>query len=501
MISWRGALVGGPGRPGPARRVVLLGGLAAIGAGAACTVDEGSGVSLTGTTGPVLAPGGATSSAIAASRALFTSSSAAVLLARGAAPAEVDRATKTAASAGVPCLVDGPGLGGELDRLGVERVLRIEPPGGSRAQWSDAAASPDGADELPSVPGRDDAGQLVITTPDPLAHAAAIATVRAALGSHPDTVVMTNADPRSDAVVAAVRGDAAPRLVVVGDHEGIPEKHLAAAARMATKAPELPGGGVLPFPGRRMIALYGHPGVAGLGLLGEQDLDAAIERAEDLAHDYAGLCEETVVPAFEIIATIADSAAGADGDYSSEADPAVLHTWVEAAGAAGVYVVLDLQPGRADFLTQAKRYEDLLTQPHVGLALDPEWRIGSAEVPLERIGHVEIDEVNEVAAWLAELTRANDLPQKVFTLHQFQVQMLRDRERLRTDLPEIVTLIHADGHGTPELKQETWTAVQADLPDGVMLGWKNFMDEDTPTFTPRETMRDVDPAPWFVSYQ
>jgi hypothetical protein len=33
------------------------------------------------------------------------------------------------------------------------------------------------------------------------------------------------------------------------------------------------------------------------------------------------------------------------------------------------------------------------------------------------------------------------------------------------------------------------------------MGWKNFYDEDHPTFTPRQTYRDVRPAPWFVSYQ
>jgi hypothetical protein len=32
------------------------------------------------------------------------------------------------------------------------------------------------------------------------------------------------------------------------------------------------------------------------------------------------------------------------------------------------------------------------------------------------------------------------------------------------------------------------------------MAWKNFYDEDTPTFTPEQTM-EVDPAPWFVSYQ
>ncbi|MBA3339563.1 MAG: hypothetical protein H0T54_07465, partial [Geodermatophilaceae bacterium] len=50
---------------------------------------------------------------------------------------------------------------------------------------------------------------------------------------------------------------------------------------------------------------------------------------------------------------MASGPAGDDGNYSAEATIASLQPWVDAAGAAGIYVVLDLQPGRTDFLTQA----------------------------------------------------------------------------------------------------------------------------------------------------
>ncbi|MGG6496372.1 UNVERIFIED_CONTAM: cell wall-binding repeat-containing protein, partial [Bacteroidetes bacterium 56_B9] len=40
---------------------------------------------------------------------------------------------------------------------------------------------------------------------------------------------------------------------------------------------ELPGGGGLAFPGRRMVALYGHPYGPDLGVMGEQDPAAAVE--------------------------------------------------------------------------------------------------------------------------------------------------------------------------------------------------------------------------------
>ncbi len=110
-------------------------------------------------------------------------------------------------------------------------------------------------------------------------------------------------------------------------------------------------------------------------MLGEQPVDAAIARAKQVAASYSALVGEPVVPTFEVITTVASSGAGSDGNYSNESSIEKIRPWVDAARAAGVYVVLDLQPGRTDFLTQAKLYAELLMQPHVGLALDPEWRL------------------------------------------------------------------------------------------------------------------------------
>jgi len=120
------------------------------------------------------------------------------------------------------------------------------------------------------------------------------------------------------------------------------------------------------------VALYGHPGTAALGVLGEQDLPGSIARVQKLAASYAALSDVPVVPTFEIIATTASSEPGADRDYSSESTVESLRPWVDRAAAAGMYVVIDLQPGRADSLSQARRYIDLLRLPNVGLALDPE---------------------------------------------------------------------------------------------------------------------------------
>lgn len=313
-------------------------------------------------------------------------------------------------------------------------------------------------------------------------------------------MTVANPDPRTDPdVIAALAAEPAGQVVALGTAFGSPET-LRYRLDVAASGVELPGGGQILYPGRQMVALYGHPGTAALGVLGEQGVEGAIARAQQMAADYQALVDVPVVPAFEIITTVASGGAGPDGNYSFEAPIDLLRPWVDAAGQAGVYVVLDLQPGRTDFLTQAKRYEELLARPYVGLALDPEWRLQPNQRHLAQIGSVTAGEINTVVTWLADLTRAHKLPQKLLMLHQFQPQMISDRGTVDTSRDELAVLIHADGFGSPGDKFETWNLMHDSPPPNVWWGWKNFIDEDTPTFTPGETMA-IEPRPLFVSYQ
>ncbi|GGM12349.1 hypothetical protein GCM10011594_35270 [Nakamurella endophytica] len=271
-------------------------------------------------------------------------------------------------------------------------------------------------------------------------------------------------------------------------------------ARSVPPAATLPGGGRTLFPGHLLVALYGQPGISGLGVLGEQDVPESITRARRLAARYAELGRGTVVPTFEIIATIADSAAGPDGDYSAETDVETLRSWVDAATAAGLYVVLDLQPGRTDFLTQARRYAELLQRPNVGLALDPEWRLGPGQRHLQQIGSVHAAEVNAVADWLAALTAQHHLPQKLLLLHQFTRSMILERQDLDARHPELAVVIQMDGQGNQDVKDETWQSITADAPAGVRFGWKNFLRRDHPVLDPAGSLAK-DPTPVLISYE
>ena len=265
---------------------------------------------------------------------------------------------------------------------------------------------------------------------------------------------------------------------------------------------ETPYGGGLLFdsePRRRMVAVYGHPQTSGLGVLGEQGPHEAVERLRSIAQGYDadGIA---VFPTFEIIATVAAGSAGYDGNFSNETALDVIRPWIEVAAANGIYVVLDLQPGLSDYLSQAKIYEEFLRLPHVGLALDPEWRLKPGQRHLQQIGTVDAAEINQVVRWLAGIVREESLPQKLLVLHQFKFSMITNRHLVQTP-PELAVLIHMDGQGPLPTKYSTWNALTG-LPDAGQFywGWKNFYDEDSPTATPAEVLA-LTPTPLFVSYQ
>lgn len=406
-------------------------------------------------------------------------------------------ASAAAAGLGLPLLVvpaepegvQADALAAELERLGTVAVARA------------GATLPTGIDvvdvRLAHLKKSDNAGATPhVLVADEQTRELAEALLRP-VGGGADVV---GDDPRGAAdVVRAIAANPASALVVMGD--AVADSDRWKLETLLTGV-ELPGGGQLAAPGKLYVALYGHPGSSVLGVLGEQGVEATIERARAHAAPYESLTDLTVVPSLEIIATIASAGPGPDGNYSAETEIATLRPLVEAAAENGMYVVLDLQPGRTDFLTQARLYEELLALPHVGLALDPEWRLKPDQVHLRQIGSVNIDEVNAVATWLADFTRERRLPQKVLILHSFRTDMIPEISRLDTSREELAIVMHVDGQGGQGAKQDTWRVLHTYAPNMPFWGWKNFYDEDSPAMlTPQQTIANVNPTPVFVSYQ
>lgn len=300
------------------------------------------------------------------------------------------------------------------------------------------------------------------------------------------------------------RTPAHPHPATFGAHHSVPAKQPAPPS--ADPGPEaslpaypsnLPGGATQIFgPGRVLVAYYGTAGTGSLGVLGDASPDAIMPRLTRAASAFA-IAGHTVQPVFELIVTVAHSGATRTGSYSADIDHAEVKRYLEAAHRHGVLVVLDLQPGRADFLTVARRWAWALADPWVGLALDPEWRLGPHGIPGRRIGSVGAAEINATSQWLEDFTVGHGLPQKIFLLHQFRTDMIRQIGRV-LPRPDLVMVQHVDGFGPPRTKLATFHAVVR--PRQFVLGFKLFYRQDVPRMTAAQVFR-IRPRVQFVSFQ
>ena len=363
----------------------------------------------------VVDPAGAPDAGLVlASRALLERATAVVV--SSADPADLREGSAAATHLGIPLLVAGAGLADELDRLGARTVVRYSAAADRNSSAASGAATPSAArrsrrargapgiaiGELPSspaCPARPPHGADLLVR-DGRAVPASLQPMLRAVGA--DVVAATDADPRA---TEEVRRRCEPPRPPSSRSERVRDGGpVRPAGPHRAGHRELPGGGVLPFPGRGWSRSTDTPGRRRWACSASSPADAAARRARSLADEYAALTRTRVVPAFEIIATVASGSKGPPRRrlLLPRARGAADAVGAQLAERAGAYVVLDLQPGRTDFLTQARAYEELLRRPWVGLALDPEWPAAAlTSATSTRSARCRLEEVNEVGAWLA----------------------------------------------------------------------------------------------------
>lgn len=253
------------------------------------------------------------------------------------------------------------------------------------------------------------------------------------------------------------------------------------------------------LPEYRIVTYYGHPHDPNMGIVGEHAMEelAALLRAE--AANYAAADpSRPVVPAFELIATVAQRVPGADGTYILDTDHETLRSYVDYAEAAGMLVVLDLQIGRGTVAGEIEKVRDLLARPNVHLALDPEFAVAEGEIPGEHIGSITADDILYAQQVLAEIAAANGVPPKILIVHQFREDMIAGKDQL-APYPGVQLVIDADGYGVSELKTAVYNFLVRDEPVE-FGGVKIFYRQDVPVMTAREILALV-PAPDVVIYQ
>ncbi|MDQ3466008.1 MAG: hypothetical protein M3500_15250 [Actinomycetota bacterium] len=264
--------------------------------------------------------------------------------------------------------------------------------------------------------------------------------------------------------------------------------------------PELPGGGRTIFPTYRLVGFSGHPGSPALGRL-TGDLDVAATRMAEQAVPYAE--DRQVLPVFELIATVAHPFPTEEGDYSGRSSDELIQDHLDAARRAGALLLLNIQPGRADFLPEVRAYEKWLREPDVGVALDPEWAVGPSGIPGEVYGQTTGTELDSVATYLARLVAEHNLPEKVMVYHQVAASVVVD-EQLLLPHPGVVPIKSVDGIGSQAEKETTWYRLMEAKPAHVHPGFKLFYEEDLrtggPLMTPEQVL-DLTPLPEYVLYE
>jgi hypothetical protein len=273
--------------------------------------------------------------------------------------------------------------------------------------------------------------------------------------------------------------------------------YVVATAPAIAPRPELPGGGYRIFGHDRfLVAYYGTAQTGAMGVLGATDPTTMQRRLMHAARPFREAGEQ-IQPVYELIVTVADRSPGPDHDYSHDIPRELVEEYVRAAHQQGALLLLDIQTGRASFPVVAKRWAWARERPWVGLALDPEWRMGPHQVPAGVIGSVSAAEVNRTSLWLSRLVQRERLPEKLFVLHQFRLTMLPDIDRI-VHRPGLAMVQHADGFGTRAQKLATYHAITR--PHQFRQGFKLFYRVDIRRFTPQQVRR-IHPRVSFVSYQ
>lgn len=249
-----------------------------------------------------------------------------------------------------------------------------------------------------------------------------------------------------------------------------------------------------------VLAFYGKPGARNMGILGQYPIDSLMPILDGYATAYdEANGAKGVVKAFYLI--YATCWPGGEIGYLKHD---VVMQYIDYAEKNGMLVFVDHQIGKYGVTDSLKRLLPYMKYPNVHAALDPEWRTLR---PMQEIGSITGEELNEAQATLDAYLRDNGIPgKKMLVVHQFSPKMIQNRQAVRADY-ERVELIHcADGFGNPALKKLSYK-MNADAENMPLKSFKLFLKPtiagagwDNPLLTPAEVL-SLSPEPLLIMYQ
>jgi nucleotide-binding universal stress UspA family protein len=254
-----------------------------------------------------------------------------------------------------------------------------------------------------------------------------------------------------------------------------------------------------PLKNNRLVAYYGHPYVAEMGILGEYDPKEMMAKLKEQAAVYSELDpERPAIPTIEFIASVAQRDPGEDGLYVTQTPKEEIDKYLELAKKNDALLILDVQLGRATVMQEVEILAEYLKEPNVHLAIDTEYSIDEGEIPGQDLGEVDGAEIQEAVEYLDKLVEKEGIPDKILMVHQFEAEIVTNKPSIQpTDNVEVA--LHADGFGGPDAKAVKYDFLVRQEPIQYG-GFKVFYKQDTPVLEPEEVLQ-LDPAPAIVTYQ
>jgi hypothetical protein len=258
------------------------------------------------------------------------------------------------------------------------------------------------------------------------------------------------------------------------------------------------------LPNKRIVAYYGNPLSKRMGALGQYPKEEMLRRLKSEV-DRWGKADPSheVQAALHLIAVVAQEKAGNDGKYRMVMPDKIINDVYGWAREANAILFIDIQTGHDNIRTLLPRFEWILKNADVHLAIDPEFNlVGSGKRPGTKVGTYDSTDINYTTDFLQNLVKKYSLPPKVLIVHRFTRNMVTNAKQIKFH-PEVQVVMNMDGWGAPWLKRDTYRDYIVREPVQ-FAGFKLFYHNDTkkgdPLLTPQEVLR-LNPNPFYIQYQ
>ncbi|GAC1413207.1 MAG: hypothetical protein NVSMB66_4550 [Candidatus Doudnabacteria bacterium] len=258
------------------------------------------------------------------------------------------------------------------------------------------------------------------------------------------------------------------------------------------------------LPGHRIIAYYGNLYSKNMGVLGEYPEDIMLKKLSSEVKKWQDADPSTpTIPALHYIAVTAQRSPGKDRKYRARMPDSQIDKILEMAKKINAIVFLDIQVGHSNVQTEVPLLEKYLKMPNVHLGIDPEFSMKGGGIPGSAIGTFDSSDINFTTAYLANISRENNLPPKILIVHRFTQRMVTNYKKI-TLLPGVQIVMSMDGFGHPANKLNTYKQyISREIVQfsGIKLFYK--LDPLRLDSTPAglQILLNLDPIPVYVQYQ